>query len=393
MRASEWQYLCAVHQPPKACCAIDYCCHTLDWAANSLTSPKEFPSRLSLGSETAGSAQVKTITNIMRRVYRIFAHSWFSHRDMFWQVENRTGLYVLFKTVCDAYALIPEDNYTIPPEAEGREEQQPPEAGRPTSVLKRTEAKQPFEAEDPSASSSNLAAPGATARRHRHTPSKGVPVDTVPEVDEEEDPTIPDNPDTGSPPQFDLDRRDTQLRINPDSPPLTSVSPKRTSTMLPSPKTPAPLPPSSRPQAQDYLSTSPPASTSPPPPDTEAATLPQATIEEFEPLPDDVTTTTTDTTAFPAVPDSTSPLPPHSPPPITTTSTEKEKKTFSPFSSFSPASPKATTFEEMQEQGYKTQTEEREQDKAKDAVTETEGKQAGQTKPAESDEASKSVED
>ena len=60
MRVSEWQYLCAVHDPPKSCCAIDYCCHTLDWAANVLTSQKNFPSRLTLGSETTGGSQHQT---------------------------------------------------------------------------------------------------------------------------------------------------------------------------------------------------------------------------------------------------------------------------------------------------------------------------------------------
>ncbi|KAI9662796.1 MAG: hypothetical protein M1821_007842 [Bathelium mastoideum] len=151
MRASEWQYLCAVHDPPKSCCAIDYCCHTLDWAAGVLTSPKVFPSRLSLGGSGAGGGggggggnmgggkeglgreeqqqqqqgnathQVRQLTNIFRRVYRIFAHAWFQHREVFWNVESRTGLYVFFKTVCDVYSLIPEDNYTVPPEAEGTE--------------------------------------------------------------------------------------------------------------------------------------------------------------------------------------------------------------------------------------------------------------------------------
>lgn len=122
MRASEWQYLCAVHDPPKPCCAIDYCCHTLDWAANVLTSPKHFPSRLSLTAEpNQGHQPLRQLTNIFRRVYRIFAHAWFQHRDLFWKVENKTGLYVLFKTVCDMYGLIPEENYTVPPEAEGLE--------------------------------------------------------------------------------------------------------------------------------------------------------------------------------------------------------------------------------------------------------------------------------
>lgn len=62
---------------------------------------------------------MKNLTNIMRRVYRIFAHAWFQHRSVFWQVEGQEGLYILFKTICDFYALIPQENYTIPPEAEG----------------------------------------------------------------------------------------------------------------------------------------------------------------------------------------------------------------------------------------------------------------------------------
>jgi len=122
MRASEWQYLCAAHDPPKSCCAIDYCCHTLDWSATQLTSSKLFPSRLALGTENVSSTQqLRKMTEIFRRVYRIFAHAWFQHREVFWRVESKAGLYVLFKTVCDEYRLIPEDNYTIPPEAEGIE--------------------------------------------------------------------------------------------------------------------------------------------------------------------------------------------------------------------------------------------------------------------------------
>lgn len=121
MQASEWQYLCAVHDPPKTCCAIDYCCHTLDWATNILTSPKYFPSRLTLGSEATGGPQasMRNLVNIFRRLYRIFAHAWFKHRQVFWQVEGNEGLYMFFKTVCDVYHLMPEDSYTVPPEAEG----------------------------------------------------------------------------------------------------------------------------------------------------------------------------------------------------------------------------------------------------------------------------------
>ena len=191
MRASEWQYLCAVHDPPKACCAIDYCCHTLDWAANVLTSQKQFPSRLTLGTEASGGTQqsVRQLTNIFRRVYRIFAHAWFQHRAVFWQVEASEGLYVFFKKVCDVYGLIQEDNYTISPEAEGllsseKDETTTAESGM--AILKKqpedAEPKQPSSNDD----STTTLSTAATARRHKHTPSTGSLVPTIAEGDEDD---------------------------------------------------------------------------------------------------------------------------------------------------------------------------------------------------------------
>ncbi|KAG9533606.1 Mob1/phocein, partial [Aureobasidium melanogenum] len=184
MRASEWQYLCAAHEPPKSCCAIDYCCHTLDWCATALTSTKLFPSRLGLGTETlSAQAQIRKMTEVFRRVYRIFAHAWFSHRDVFWRVESKTGLYLLFKTVCDEYRLIPEDNYTIPPEAEGIETTPIATRAAP-SILQRDPA-------DPEPAGNVTLATGNTTKRHRHTMShdRSVSVSTVihEEVEEDED--------------------------------------------------------------------------------------------------------------------------------------------------------------------------------------------------------------
>lgn len=188
MRASEWQYLCAVHDPPKSCCAIDYCCHTLDWATNTLTSPKYFPSRLTLGSEAAGGPQasMRHLTNIFRRLYRIFAHAWFQHRDVFWEVEGHDGLYVFFKTVCDLFKLIPPDGYTIPPEAEGLDALQTKadEAAedKRLSVL-RKENEDPFSGGlDSMDADMNT---GATTRRHKHSPSTGSRVTTITESAED----------------------------------------------------------------------------------------------------------------------------------------------------------------------------------------------------------------
>lgn len=122
MRASEWQFLCAVHDQPKSCCAIDYCCHTLDWAANVVTNPQIFPSRfVALSDAHDKGAAIKNLINVFRRLHRIFAHAWFQHRGVFWTVEGQTGLYVFFKTVCDMHDLLPGENYKLPPEAEGLE--------------------------------------------------------------------------------------------------------------------------------------------------------------------------------------------------------------------------------------------------------------------------------
>ncbi|TKA72830.1 hypothetical protein B0A55_06038 [Friedmanniomyces simplex] len=211
MRASEWQYLCAVHDPPKSCAAIDYCCHTLDWAATTLTSSKMFPSRLGLGSQqssgtssssaTGGGGahtdkvlqhQLREITNIFRRVYRIYAHAWFQHREMFWRVEGKTGLYGLFKRVCDEYGLIQAENYTIPREAEGLEpekmeerEEEGREDGREDGQQQRMQMPFPQILARPHGATgggeegaaqqrpagNEVLAAGDTTKRHRHTKS------------------------------------------------------------------------------------------------------------------------------------------------------------------------------------------------------------------------------
>lgn len=186
MRASEWQYLCAVHDPPKSCSAIAYSYHTLDWAANTLSSQKYFPSRLSLGGDGPGARQQaeRQITNIFRRTYRIFAHTWFQHRQLYWKIENEEGLYIFFKTVCDFYSLIERDNYTIPLEAEGIVTSTTEQPAVPTVLKKQpVEAEQKGDGEDVATTVST----GATARRHKHTPSTGSAVTTIAEGDDEDD--------------------------------------------------------------------------------------------------------------------------------------------------------------------------------------------------------------
>ncbi|PHH65333.1 hypothetical protein CDD81_2745 [Ophiocordyceps australis] len=187
MRASEWQFLCAVHEQPKSCCAIDYCCHTLDWAANVVSDQRIFPSRfVVLDDHHSRNVAVKNLVNVFRRLHRIFAHAWFQHRNVFWTVEGQTGLYLFFKTVCDLYDLLPSENYKLPPEAEGLdtttvEPQQ--ELFLPTILKPPSQQQRVGDAENDDDNP-----PGRTTRRHiRSSPSTGSAVTTVMEADEESD--------------------------------------------------------------------------------------------------------------------------------------------------------------------------------------------------------------
>ncbi|KAK3719302.1 hypothetical protein LTR37_004521 [Vermiconidia calcicola] len=234
MRASEWQYLCAVHDPPKSCAAIDYCCHTLDWAATTLTSSKMFPSRLGLGSGSGTSMgndkvlqqQMKEIKNIFRRVYRIYAHAWFQHREMFWRVESKTGLYIFFKMVCDEYGIIETENYTIPAEAEGLEPE--PEQGRDEmqapNMLRRD---QDLSSEQSGGSpkkggEQEQLGMNDTTKRHRHTMSdysSGVHAVIQEEAEEEEsDKPLPDNQTTALDDSVDEPTTETTDAIQWDEP-------------------------------------------------------------------------------------------------------------------------------------------------------------------------------
>ena len=85
MTATEqWIFLCAAHKTPKECPAIDYTRHTLDGAACLLNSNKYFPSRVSIKESS-----VAKLGSVCRRVYRIFSHAYFHHRQIFDDFEVR----------------------------------------------------------------------------------------------------------------------------------------------------------------------------------------------------------------------------------------------------------------------------------------------------------------
>ncbi|OTB19913.1 hypothetical protein K445DRAFT_7929 [Daldinia sp. EC12] len=190
MRASEWQFLCAVHDQPKSCCAIDYCCHTLDWAANVVTNPKIFPSRFVVLSEGHDKSSVlKNLVNVFRRLHRIFAHAWFQHRGVFWSVEAQTGLYAFFKTVCDMYDLLPAENYKLPPEAEGLEPAEKEDKKPVVTAIAKPPPPPPPPQQNETAEHEDdrhgLHARRSNTARHSSRPSTGSSVTTV--IEERED--------------------------------------------------------------------------------------------------------------------------------------------------------------------------------------------------------------
>ena len=100
---------------------------------------------------------------------------------MFWPVEGSGGIYTLFKTVCDVYGLIQEDNYTIPPEAEGLPSKEDMDHDRQEKAgIKKTGDEEGEE------DATTLPITGATTRRHKHTPSVGSAVGTIAEGEEDE---------------------------------------------------------------------------------------------------------------------------------------------------------------------------------------------------------------
>merc|ERR1712127_321185 len=105
----QWIFLCAAHKSPKECPAIDYTRHTLDGAACLLNSNKYFPSRISIKESS-----VAKLGSVCRRVYRIFSHAYFHHRNLFDEFENETFLCRRFTEFVTKYNLMSKEILIVP---------------------------------------------------------------------------------------------------------------------------------------------------------------------------------------------------------------------------------------------------------------------------------------
>jgi hypothetical protein len=106
---------------------------------------------------------------------------------MFWRVEAKSGLYVLFKTVCDEYGMIQPENYTIPAEAESLEPEsasQDRQSVQAPKVLKRPNDPVDEKPSLPEPAGNHVVSLGDTSKRHRHTKS-GLPIPVAAPIQEE----------------------------------------------------------------------------------------------------------------------------------------------------------------------------------------------------------------
>uniref|UniRef100_A0ACB8G128 MOB member 4, phocein n=1 Tax=Sphaerodactylus townsendi TaxID=933632 RepID=A0ACB8G128_9SAUR len=142
MTATEqWIFLCAAHKTPKETSAVglaSFCawghdesqCGVLrldDPFAFHLEGPgletqsgnHDRGSRFTAGEQKAGPVSIKEssvakLGSVCRRIYRIFSHAYFHHRQIFDEYENETFLCHRFTKFVMKYNLMSKDNLIVP---------------------------------------------------------------------------------------------------------------------------------------------------------------------------------------------------------------------------------------------------------------------------------------
>jgi hypothetical protein len=90
------------------CCAVDYCCHTLDKATQFVHTTSLFPGRMDVPKKSA-----EQFASQIRRLYRILLHCYHAHQDIFAAFEEETTLCRRFQVFAKRYSLL--DDETLGP--------------------------------------------------------------------------------------------------------------------------------------------------------------------------------------------------------------------------------------------------------------------------------------
>lgn len=113
MTANEtWLYMCAAHKQTKECSAIDYMIHSLDHSTSIIQNSNNFNSRVAISASST-----KHLLSIMRRLYRLFAHTYYHHKEIFAEFESEMHLCARFTAFSRRFNMMNKDLYIIPDEA------------------------------------------------------------------------------------------------------------------------------------------------------------------------------------------------------------------------------------------------------------------------------------
>lgn len=87
MDAQSQTFLCAAHNPPASCCAMDYMVHTVEKMIAFVNNTTLFPGRMDIPAKSA-----EQFPSAVRRLYRLFLHAYDKHREEYDQFEEATLL-------------------------------------------------------------------------------------------------------------------------------------------------------------------------------------------------------------------------------------------------------------------------------------------------------------
>jgi hypothetical protein len=96
--------------------------HSLDHATAIIQNNNYFSSRVSIPASST-----KHLLQIVRRLYRLFAHTFFHHRDIFVIFEGEMHLCARFSLFAKRFKMMSSDQFIIPEnfaDAEKKEEAQ-----------------------------------------------------------------------------------------------------------------------------------------------------------------------------------------------------------------------------------------------------------------------------
>ena len=88
---------------------MDYAVHTLEGTVSMLNSGQAFPNNLDIDNKN-----IPKFRTMLRRLYRVFAHTYYHHRNIFNQLEEQTHVCKRVHVLSKKYSLIDNAQLIIP---------------------------------------------------------------------------------------------------------------------------------------------------------------------------------------------------------------------------------------------------------------------------------------